>query len=87
MHEASLMHDLVHMIETVVAQASARRATRVEVRLGALTQMSAEHFREHFAMAVRGTVAEGAALEIAVADNPADPDADSVSLCVVEVDD
>ena len=32
------------------------------VWLGALSQMSAEHFREHFDAEVRGTVAEGAAL-------------------------
>jgi hydrogenase nickel incorporation protein HypA/HybF len=33
------------------------------VRLGALSHFTEEHFREHFADASRGTVAEGAAVE------------------------
>ena len=64
MHETGLIRDLVHRLEAAARDAGAEGVAGVEVWLGALSQMSAEHFREHFDEAVRGTVAEGALLNI-----------------------
>jgi hydrogenase nickel incorporation protein HypA/HybF len=62
MHERALMRDLLAEIEHVARSERARRVTRVEVRLGALSHFTPEHFREHFVDASLGTLAEGAAV-------------------------
>jgi hydrogenase nickel incorporation protein HypA/HybF len=85
MHEAGLIHNLVHRLEAAARDAGAERVSGVEVWLGALSQISAEHFREHFDAEVRGTVAEGAALKLEVSDDPTAPDALSVVLRSVEL--
>ena len=59
MHERALMQDLVAEIERLGRSERVRRITRVDVRLGALSHFTPEHFREHFADASRGTLAEG----------------------------
>ena len=60
MHERALIRDLVAEIERVALAERARRVTRVDVRLGALSHFTPGHFREHFEDASRGTLAEGA---------------------------
>jgi len=85
MHETGLIRDLVHRLEAAARDAGAERVVGVNVWLGALSQMSAEHFREHFEADVRGTLAEGAALTLEVSDDPADPHALSVMLRSVEL--
>ncbi len=66
MHEASLMTDLMRKIDEAARQQQARRIVGVTVWLGALSHMSAEHFREHFTQASAGTIADGAALDVTV---------------------
>jgi len=85
MHETGLIHNLVHRLEAAARDAGAERVSGATVWLGALSQMSAGHFREHFATEVLGTVAEGAALTIEVSDDPTAPDAQSVVLRSVEL--
>lgn len=63
MHEKVLMEDLVRRIEAAAREEGAARVTRIRVRLGALSHFTERHFREHFAHAARGTVAECAAVE------------------------
>jgi hydrogenase nickel incorporation protein HypA/HybF len=65
--------------------AGAKKIAGVEVWIGALSQMSPEHFREHFEVEVRGTIAEGAALTIASSNALDDPQAQSVVLRSVEL--
>jgi hydrogenase nickel incorporation protein HypA/HybF len=86
MHETGIIHDLVHRLEAAARDAGAERVSSATVWLGALSQMSAEHFREHFDTEVRGTVAEGATLTIEVSDDPVAPDAQSVVLRSVELE-
>ena len=62
MHERALMQDLVAEIERLGRSERALRITCVEVRLGALSHFTPEHFCEHFVDASRGTLAEGAAV-------------------------
>ncbi len=86
MHEAGLVRDLLRRIEQLARAERARRVTAVTVRLGALSHMSPDHFSEHFRDAARGTLAEGARLEIHASDDPRDPDALHVRLEDVELD-
>jgi hydrogenase nickel incorporation protein HypA/HybF len=60
MHERALMLDVMSRIEEVARVEGASRVIRVDVKLGALSHFTPDHFREHFEDAARGTVAEGA---------------------------
>ncbi len=86
MHEASLMKDLMGKIETLGEAENARRVIMVRVWLGALSHMSPEHFREHFAHSSSGTLAEGAALEFEVSGDISDPNAQALILQSIEVE-
>jgi len=79
-HEFSLMADLLGKFESVAFQQGARKISGVKIKLGALCHISPEHFRDHFARATQGTVAEGAALDIDIAADPADPRAQDIYL-------
>ena len=85
MHEASLMNDLMRKIESVAREQNATRVLGIRVRLGALSHMSASHFREHFAVASAGTVADGAELKIEVLTDTSDPHAQEILLESVEI--
>ena len=85
MHETGLIGDLVHRLEAAARDAGAEGVSGVEVWLGAFSQMSAEHFRQHFDEEVRGTVAEGAKLKLEVSNDLDDPRAQSVVLQSVEL--
>lgn len=85
MHETGLIRDLVHRLKSAARDAGAERVVGVKVWLGALSQMSAEHFREHFEADVRGTLADGAALTLEVSDDPGHPHAQSVMLQSVDL--
>jgi hydrogenase nickel incorporation protein HypA/HybF len=85
MHETGLIRDLVHRLEAAALDAGAEKVSGVEVWIGALSQMSPGHFREHFEDEIRGTVAEGAALQIESSDDIDDPRAQSIVLQSVEL--
>jgi hydrogenase nickel incorporation protein HypA/HybF len=86
MHETALVRDIVHRIEELARAAGARRVTGVKICLGALSHLSAEHFREHFVIEARDTLAAEAALEIVVSDDPRAPHAQQVRLESVDVE-
>jgi hydrogenase nickel incorporation protein HypA/HybF len=85
MHELSLMSDLMRKIETIARDQNSPRIISVKVKLGALSHISAEHFREHFVHAAAGTVADGAWLEIEELKDASDPRAQDILLESVEV--
>jgi hydrogenase nickel incorporation protein HypA/HybF len=85
MHETGLIRDLVHRLEAAALDAGAGKVSGVEIWIGALSQMSPEHFREHFEEEIRGTVADGASLTIERSDDIDDPRAQSVVLRSVEL--
>lgn len=87
MHEASLMKGLMRRIDEIADAESARKVTQVSVWLGALSHMSAGHFKEHFDEAAAGTRARGARLEIETSDDIDDPNAHDILLRSVEVED
>ncbi|HZQ64724.1 MAG TPA: hydrogenase maturation nickel metallochaperone HypA [Gaiellaceae bacterium] len=86
MHEQALMRDVIGKIEEVARAGDATRVTRVAVRLGALSHFTPEHFREHFARASLGTIAEGAEVDASVVGDLADPRAADVLLESIEVE-
>ena len=87
MHEASLMKNLMGKVEQLALEHGAGRVTRIGVKLGALSHFSPDHFREHFEQASRGTVAEGASLDIELLTDISDPNAQDVLLDSADVED
>ena len=64
MHEAGLARDLIRRAEDLAVAEGARRVTSVTVRIGGLASVTGEHLREHFLNEARGTMAEGAIVEV-----------------------
>ena len=64
MHETALVRDVVRRIEDFAQATGARRITGAKIWLGALSHLSAEHFREHYALEAQGSIAAGAILTI-----------------------
>lgn len=86
MHEMTLMVGLVRRIEEIAREHQSTRVVRVRVALGSLAHLSPGHLREHFEAATRGTVAEGAELDIRMIEDIADPNAQSVVLESAEIE-
>lgn len=87
MHEFSLIRDLIHKIQLISRDQNGAKVSRVKVKLGALSPISAEHFREHFEEGTRGTVAQGARLEVEVAEDEGDRHAQEILLKSVDIED
>ena len=85
MHESSLMQGLMRQILAEAESHHAKRVESVGVVLGALSNITAAHFSEHFIEAARGTIAEDAALKIANAEDITDPHAQDIMITSVEV--
>ncbi|MZH03305.1 MAG: hydrogenase maturation nickel metallochaperone HypA [Nitrospinae bacterium] len=87
MHEQSLMADLMRKIITIGQEQPGSVIVRVKVRLGALSHISADHFREHFVQAAKGSCAEQAQLDIEVSRDLNDPKAQEIILDSIDVED
>ena len=85
MHEFSLIADLLKKIESIAQENNAAKVTGVKVKLGALSHISAAHFREHFVQGTNRTIAEGADLEVEVSEDLNDPHAQDILLLSVDV--
>jgi hydrogenase nickel incorporation protein HypA/HybF len=86
MHEASLIRNLMRKIDSLAEVENAIRVTTVQIWLGALSHMSAAHFRQHFELASKGTIADGASLEIEESTDIRDPNAQELLLRRIEVE-
>jgi len=86
MHETALMRDVVRRIEDIARATGARRITGAKIWLGALSHLSADHFREHYAIEAQGSIAAGASLAIEVSHDLGDPNAQNVRLESVDFD-
>ncbi len=85
MHEFSLLANLMSKINTIAQEQNLDKVIAVKVKLGALSHISADHFREHFVHSAQGTVAEGARLDIEVLTDTTDPQAQEILLDSIEV--
>ena len=74
MHETALVRDVVRRIEDLARATGARRVTCARIWLGALSHLSAEHFREHFAIEAHGSIAASATLSIEASSDLNHPD-------------
>lgn len=86
MHEMSLLNNLMNKITELAAERNSPRVVGLKVRLGALSHFTEEHFTEHFVIASRGTIAEGARLDLKLMTDETDPDAMGVVLESVELE-
>jgi hydrogenase nickel incorporation protein HypA/HybF len=86
MHEKHLTEDLVRKLEDLAEEEGAARVLRVGVCLGALSHFTLGHFREHFAEAAAGTLAEGALVDTDLSTDPTAPGAQGVLLETVELE-
>lgn len=75
-----LIASLLDKIEAIAREQQATRVTGVRVRLGALAHISADHFREHFEQSARGTIAEGARLDVTEGCDYTEPHAQEIIL-------
>ena len=85
MHELSLIKDLIRKITTIAREQHASKVLSVTVKLGALSHISPEHFREHFIHASQGTISEGAQLNIEDQTDITNPQSQEVLIKNIEV--
>ena len=86
MHETALVRDVVRRIEDLAQATGASRITGAKIWLGALSHLSAQHFREHYALEAQGSIAAGAILTIEASNDLDRPDAQRVRLESVDLD-
>lgn len=86
MHETAIVRDLVQHMNDLAQSHGARRIARAKVWLGALSHLSADHFREHFRAEAYGSLVAGAALDVEVSDDPKHPHAQQVRLESVDIE-
>lgn len=87
MHEQSLMNNLMGKIFSIAKKEGAKKVTKVSVKLGALSHMSPSHFKEHFDISAKGTIAENAQIEAEESTDIHDQNAQSIVLKSIEVAD
>ena len=85
MHELSLLKDLMNKIGQLARENNAQTVTEVKVRLGALSHISADHFRDHFTRSAKGTVAENALLVVEQLTDETDPRAQDIILDSIKI--
>jgi len=85
MHETSLIKDLIHKITNIAHEQHASKVLSVTVKLGALSHISPDHFRDHFVLASHGTISEGARLNIEFMTDVTDPQSQEVLIENIEV--
>lgn len=85
MHEKHIIDDLIKTIVARAKQENAEQVCKITVWLGALSHMSPSHFREHFELAARGTIAENAEIAIETSDDIHDPHANRILLRSIEI--
>lgn len=85
MHETGLLKGMLQQISTLAKRENADKIASITVQLGALTQISPEHFREHFDIESKGTIIEGAELIIEINSDIQDSRAQEILLKDIEV--
>lgn len=85
MHEQSLMNNLMKKILSLAEKENATQITKVSVKLGALSHMSPAHFKEHFDISAKGTIAEKAVIDAEEDQDINDPNAQTILLKSIDV--
>lgn len=87
MHEHSLIKNLITRVTDIAGDENADKLVSIKVKLGALSHISAEHFREHFENETQGTILEGVELEVEELSDLHDPLAQEIILESLEIED
>jgi len=66
MHETHLIKPIIQGIQRHAAEEGGSRVTNVKIKVGALTGVKEESFRETFSVLAKGTMLEGAVLELVI---------------------
>lgn len=77
----------MNKILALAKEQQASQVIKVSVKLGALSHMSPSHFKEHFDIAAKGTIAENAEIDAEESEDMSHPDAQAVVLKSIEVAD
>jgi hydrogenase nickel incorporation protein HypA/HybF len=85
-HEKHVIDDLIHQIIKQAEQKNAAKVSKISVWLGALSHMQPSHFKEHFEMTARGTLAENAQIAIETSDDIFHPHANRILLKSIEIE-
>lgn len=85
MHEEALFIKLLKKIEIIAEENQADKVTKVKIQLGALSYFSKEQFIEHLYIESKGTIAEGAELDVYISQDLYDPHAQDIMLKRVDV--
>ncbi len=86
MHEFSLMRDLLRKIKVISDDNGGAKVVGVSVWLGALSHITPEHFAEHFEEETKGTIAEGAKLDVMQDNDEKHENAQDILLKEVEIE-
>lgn len=86
MHETGLVSDLIRQLEHIAADNEPASITTIRVRVGALTQISEQHFSEHFNRAVIDHPLGNANLEVNCSEDTSAADAQAIILESVELE-
>ena len=70
MHDRSMMDSLLRKIVAICVAHDASRVASIRVRLGAVSHLNEEHFREHWVDATSGTPLEAATVEVELSPEP-----------------
>jgi hydrogenase nickel incorporation protein HypA/HybF len=72
--------DLLREIENMASINNAIEVINVKIKLGALTDLMPDDFKDQFTEAAGGTIADGANVEVELSDGIDDPDAQTAVL-------
>lgn len=85
MHEEAMLRDLRRKLVELAQANGATQLTRVTLWIGALSHSSEATVRERWTELVRGTPAEGAALQVVQSEDTSDRRAQSIVLMEVAI--
>lgn len=80
MHESRLVTDILSTVESVAEANNADHIEVIRIEIGALSHVTPDGFSGHFDLVSRGTVADGARLDITKSEDLDAPDALDVRL-------
>jgi hydrogenase nickel incorporation protein HypA/HybF len=86
MHEGTLIKDLVKKINELALAEGATRVDGVRVKVGEFSHVSADHLREHFVHESRGTLCEGARVDVDMISGLDNPDSLEIILETIDLD-
>jgi hydrogenase nickel incorporation protein HypA/HybF len=85
MDVSTVITEILDEIEKLASQNNAIEVINIKVKFGALTDILPDEFRDQFADASAGTIADGADIDIEISDDRDDPEAQSIILQDVEL--